>query len=838
MYKLQQLLSSDRELTVRAYVQESGNTRALPCGVYGDEKTYTPSLDITAVGIVSDNNETFLALTISLAVGQHESHTDAYGRKKVVVAINDGNDEPLLEKVYNVIPRANSKTTPSKASSPRHPTLGEFAASPPVVTVPAIPDIPQTALSTEAEEEDVIPAKNRPPSLTHNAITIEGRRLATRRHRDFIARQRSDSVGAGGGAGQRSGYEMDAGDWGDALVDASEIYMTEVPEGHEVTMTISPFLSSKAGVGVGGVGGANQDLYVRRSGSSGGDGYGSRYDTLALHYDATLLAGCYQLDSTHVAERDMQADKDTSARPHEPPETFEIGSTRTFVRSQLVQKTRTVLLLSMKTQDGRPRMLTSGVYGPPRGPRPPIDLTAVAIYSSQGELFVSLSVHATSGNERNPDVLGIRKFVVFTGDGGMPILERIFNIVPQQGTEREYVRSGVGEGAEEEEEVGEVGEEEVEEVEEGGEGGQATAVKEETPIIPRLSLLKPMATIPPVPIPISPSSSYVPQPWETLIWHTGQSREVVEATAAAGMELLRALPPPAARDPWAFVPKDYGDFEEGRTKIFRLNSMVNDRRGEVVEQMVVANGGPGAGAQLLGGSYMLSEMPNPPLDITAVALMEEGTEDIYVAVTITGTEKGLGTFTEKGVYGGKRVVIMSRPGEPPLLEKVFNIVRRKDGSSSPLRTSTSTQRSSLDSSQPPVQLQPPMDGRRPTSLQQQQQQQQLQQGGQGMGGEMYMQPGENAVMSNLGMGSINMQGGSAYQEQGSPVRSNSMNGGGGGVSQQQQQQQQQQYQQQQYQQQQYQQQQYQQQQYQQQQQPQQYQQQQQQQSTYPNNRPL
>jgi len=33
-----------------------------------------------------------------------------------------------------------------------------------------------------------------------------------------------------------------------------------------------------------------------------GDGFGSRYDTLALHYDATLLAGCYQLDATHTEE--------------------------------------------------------------------------------------------------------------------------------------------------------------------------------------------------------------------------------------------------------------------------------------------------------------------------------------------------------------------------------------------------------------------------------------------------------------------------------------------------------------------------------------------------------
>ena len=46
-----------------------------------------------------------------------------------------------------------------------------------------------------------------------------------------------------------------------------------------------------------------------------------------------------------------------------------------------------------------------GVYGNPRGPRPPIDLTAVAIYSSQGELFVSLAIHPTPGDRPMTDCL-------------------------------------------------------------------------------------------------------------------------------------------------------------------------------------------------------------------------------------------------------------------------------------------------------------------------------------------------------------------------------------------------------------------------------------------------
>ena len=43
----------------------------------------------------------------------------------------------------------------------------------------------------------------------------------------------------------------------------------------------------------------------------------------------------------------------------------------------------------------------------------------------------------------------------------------------------------------------------------------------------------------------------------------------VEATAAAGMGLIDALPPPGRRDAWALSPRAYEDVEEGTTKLFR-----------------------------------------------------------------------------------------------------------------------------------------------------------------------------------------------------------------------------------------------------------------------------
>ena len=130
--------------------------------------------------------------------------------------------------------------------------------------------------------------------------------------------------------------------------------------------------------------GSEQEIYIKRSGSSNGgtaDVFNSRdrADALALHYDATLLAGCYQLDATHRAELETQQQSaggstSSSSSSEAKVEAFVIGSTRTFVRSHLDQKARVNLLASMKAQEGRPRMLTSGVYGGRDG-RPPIDLT-------------------------------------------------------------------------------------------------------------------------------------------------------------------------------------------------------------------------------------------------------------------------------------------------------------------------------------------------------------------------------------------------------------------------------------------------------------------------------
>ena len=161
-----------------------------------------------------------------------------------------------------------------------------------------------------------------------------------------------------------------------------------------------------------------------------------------------------------------------------------------------------------------------------------------------------------------------------------------------------------------------------------------------------------------------------------------QEPEKLIACRDTGLRMLRSFEGgndgEGLRDPLALAPRDYEDFEEGSTRLFLLKSLVNDTRAHVVERMVLDKGGSGQSAELLAGIYVFKDSVHPPLDVTAVALMGERSNEVYVAVTIKGTNKGIGSFTEKGVYGGKRVLITSRAGDPPILEKVFNIVRSRE----------------------------------------------------------------------------------------------------------------------------------------------------------------
>jgi hypothetical protein len=151
-------------------------------------------------------------------------------------------------------------------------------------------------------------------------------------------------------------------------------------------------------------------------------------DTSPSLVEATLLAGCYQLDATHALEKHFAG----TFNPEIPttPEIFPLGHTRTFTGSQIIQTSKTSLERMFKESGGRPKVLTCGLYMKPNRPRPPLQITAVAIYSSKKEVFVSITISAAPGEEHNDTLLGSQKIVIFTSDSGLPIIEKTFKLVP------------------------------------------------------------------------------------------------------------------------------------------------------------------------------------------------------------------------------------------------------------------------------------------------------------------------------------------------------------------------------------------------------------------------
>lgn len=151
-------------------------------------------------------------------------------------------------------------------------------------------------------------------------------------------------------------------------------------------------------------------------------------DTSSTLIEATLLAGCYQLDATSELEKQYAAKHSGEAR--EAVEIFPLGHTRTFTGSQIIQTSKTSLERIFKDTEGRPKVLTCGVYTKQNAPRPPLQIAAVAIYSGRKEVFVSITINAAAGQEMNESLLGQQKIVIFTSDSGLPIIEKTFILVP------------------------------------------------------------------------------------------------------------------------------------------------------------------------------------------------------------------------------------------------------------------------------------------------------------------------------------------------------------------------------------------------------------------------
>ena len=197
-----------------------------------------------------------------------------------------------------------------------------------------------------------------------------------------------------------------------------KIHVIEVLEGEEPEMTVSPLLIKAALKSASHDNNVDSEkVHITRS-----------IETSKVLVEATLLAGCYQLDATYKLEKYIASVFDPLAPV--VPEIFPLGHTRTFTGCQIIQTSKTSLERVFKETGGRPKVLTCGLYTKQEEPRPPLQITAVGIYSSKQEVFVSVTIGAMKGHEQDAGIFGQHKIVIFTSDSGLPILEKTFIVVP------------------------------------------------------------------------------------------------------------------------------------------------------------------------------------------------------------------------------------------------------------------------------------------------------------------------------------------------------------------------------------------------------------------------
>ena len=157
-----------------------------------------------------------------------------------------------------------SSSTTTATDNDNAAVAAAAAASVYVGSGPGLPSSSSLPPSTQPSSSSSVVTNTSQSSTT---IVVEGRKLTTRRRRDFVARQRHDSESSTSEptATPRDEEAKEAPfGWEEALCAATEIYMTEVPEGHEIKMTISPFMLPK------GSGAVAEDIYIKRAGNKVG----------------------------------------------------------------------------------------------------------------------------------------------------------------------------------------------------------------------------------------------------------------------------------------------------------------------------------------------------------------------------------------------------------------------------------------------------------------------------------------------------------------------------------------------------------------------------------------
>jgi hypothetical protein len=110
------------------------------------------------------------------------------------------------------------------------------------------------------------------------------------------------------------------------------------------------------------------------------------------------------------------------------PEEIMLGDTRIYNIRLFAPVTQSYLKRMMQESKTNHSALPCGVYGE-QSAKPPIDVFAAAIRTNDDKMYIAVTVKAATGKEDDPDVLGIRKIVIFGKDTKTQVMEKLFNIV-------------------------------------------------------------------------------------------------------------------------------------------------------------------------------------------------------------------------------------------------------------------------------------------------------------------------------------------------------------------------------------------------------------------------
>ena len=151
----------------------------------------------------------------------------------------------------------------------------------------------------------------------------------------------------------------------------------------------------------------------------------------------TITRGLKRLQELGVASSDSgELERKDKIEP------FPLGSTAVFRFNMVDAEAERAFRDAMAVNNGgRPQVLVCGVW-PSSDTNPtvteddihqqdsPLNMTAVAILSDEGHVYVAVTISAKKGQQDDVGVYGLKKMIVFSEDGAMPLLEKLLDVVP------------------------------------------------------------------------------------------------------------------------------------------------------------------------------------------------------------------------------------------------------------------------------------------------------------------------------------------------------------------------------------------------------------------------